>query len=139
MADAALFDQRDFEAVFRNAAVCVLCGIKAVDPHHILGRGHKYGASPKRRDKRRVFSSIFNCSPLCRECHDIGSIHSDEMQEKLLITTLALASRTPYKWKDKDYAFVGRFKEFYGEDYGRVLARANDSPCKVHIPCSQFK
>lgn len=112
MSDPATFSRADMELVFGRYPRCFMCGMPAEDPNHTVSRGYIYGAKPK-SERRKMFSSILNCSALCRRCHEGGQIHSPDMESYLLNETLRQVSLCDYKLKPEDKAFKKEFRKRY--------------------------
>jgi len=83
--DLANFDKESLLAIYGDCPTCegFQCTFNATETHHIRTRGYKFGAKPS-SEKRKIFSSIFNASPLCRHHHALGEIHRMDMEEDLL-------------------------------------------------------
>jgi hypothetical protein len=70
--DPAVFRDADVRAVFGTCPRCPLTGEqKAVDRHHVLGRGQLFGMRPG-DPRRHVFGSVYNCAVLDRAVHKSG-------------------------------------------------------------------
>jgi len=114
MSDNSAFRQRDYELVFGTHPECIMrdCHTMAVENHHILGRGYKYGIRP-RTMQRHMFSSVFNCAPLCHQCHKRGNLHRPDVQRLLLMHTSFLATQAMYIGNSRDEVFKRKFKHRY--------------------------
>lgn len=69
--DKSNFNYEHLLAVWHNSVQCLLCGRRNIEYHHIKGRGRKHF--------RALHSSLFNCAPLCRDCHSWGAKNQYEI------------------------------------------------------------
>ncbi len=114
MRDASSFNEQDFISIFGQSPICAShgCNQNAIDVHHLMGRGYKYGIRPLALD-RGMFSSIYNAAPLCRMCHSRGDLNNPSIQKQMLIETRGRVASSGYISKAKDEAFLEKFQHRY--------------------------
>ena len=106
MSDAASFNKEEVEEFFGTAAMCYKCGMKrAQDPHHIMKR------MPPKGNDRKMMSSLYNLSPLCRNCHDKGDLHRNP--GPLLRKTRSWLKAAQYVDNKNDKKFLDTFSHYY--------------------------
>lgn len=72
MKDEATFNEGDLARVYGDQPICLLTLSNVrVEKHHILGRGSDFGIRPK-DERRKWFSSIYNCAPVIHSFHHGG-------------------------------------------------------------------
>lgn len=112
MSDPAAFRQQDIQNIWGERPLCPLTGHwQFVDLQHIMGRGHNYGSGIKQgKDQRKMFSSVFNCTPLIRDVHAGGYRDHRLMRELFLEITfekvMEKVNRGEYKLKQLDKDFL---------------------------------
>jgi len=92
------------------------CTMNAIEYHHIRSMGDKFGArmgTERGREIRKIFSSVYNSSPLCRRHHEIGKLHRMSVEEELLRKARKKVHdamrRGDYTITDEDRLFLERY------------------------------
>ena len=116
MSDSANFKQHEIEVIHGLYLICLLCGKRAYELHHILRKGYDVGFRLTSKE-RNIMSSVFNCCPI-DDCHKRGDIHSRDIQQQLLNSAAKCVHRAIrlgiYDEKPRDYRFIERFSRLYG-------------------------
>jgi len=112
MTDNASFNRQEAEEAFGRWSMCFKCSKKrAQDLHHIMKKGYSLGFR-KDDPRRKMMSSLFNCSPLCGNCHSYGGIHRDD--GILLRKTKQWLDTVHYIPNKIDAKFLDSFSHYYG-------------------------
>lgn len=100
------FDPAQIEEFFGSQSMCYFCGVKrAVDPNHTLKK------LPPKGYKKVIMSSMYNLSPLCRDCHTNAPIH--RKNKALLSKTETHLNVMGFMPEVKDILFKEAHSRFY--------------------------
>ena len=108
--DLAQHSRESLRQIYGEYPMCMgmNCINRAQDWHHILHRGNA-----KDSEDRKMHSSVFNASHLCRKCHDKGDIHTREVEEYYLKKVRARIALTNYELVEIDRQFLEKYSEYY--------------------------
>lgn len=125
MDDQASFNRDHLQAIWGEYPECVqLRGRPAEHFHHILKRGHDFGARPS-SEFRVVFSSVFNAVALSPTAHNLGDIHrQDKVKEYLIraqVEVMKAVERGAYQITENDKLFLNFVACWWDNPHGHGL------------------
>jgi len=103
------FDPSEVEEFFGTQSMCYFCGTTRSD--RVMDANHTMKKRPPKGYNKEIMSSMFNLSPLCRDCHTNAPIH--RRNRSLLKRTESHLRVMGFMPREKDKLFKEAHSRYY--------------------------